>query len=69
MITRYCRERHGTDGRLCRECAELRSYAQGRLERCPYGDEKPKCSECRIHCYRPAFRERITKVMRLAVRS
>ena len=50
--------------RLCRECAELVDYARARLNRCPFGGEKPTCAKCAIHCYRRAERERITAVMR-----
>lgn len=67
MIALYCRRQHG-GGRhgLCTECAELRDYAQARLTRCPFGEEKPTCANCRVHCYRAALRERIRDVMRFA---
>lgn len=64
MIAMYCRDRHGGGPRLCRECAELLDYARGRLDNCPFGEEKPACAKCAVHCYRRAERERITAVMR-----
>lgn len=65
MIALYCRDHHG--GRApCRECAELAEYAACRLDRCPYGEEKPTCVKCPIHCYQPVRREQVRVVMRYA---
>ena len=67
MIGLYCRAHHDTDGTtLCPSCSDLRAYALRRLERCRFGAEKPPCECCPIHCYAPAFRERIRAVMRYA---
>ena len=66
MVALYCRDFHSPAGGLCPECDELRAYALLRLERCPYGDGKPTCAKCAIHCYKPAARERIREVMRYA---
>ena len=41
-------------------------YALARLERCPFGGEKPKCSACPVHCYKPAQREQARLIMRYA---
>lgn len=67
MIAITCRDLHG-GGRhaLCPECAELADYARFRLERCPFGADKPTCANCKVHCYRPEMRERIQRVMRHA---
>ena len=65
MIEMYCADHHGSDG-LCRECAELADYADRRLDLCPYGPDKPTCTNCPIHCYRPEPRERMREVMRYA---
>jgi Nitrous oxide-stimulated promoter len=52
MISMYCQGRHGSgEGQLCAECRALREYAEARVERCPFGPEKPTCSRCPIHCY------------------
>jgi predicted amidophosphoribosyltransferase len=66
MIGIFCRGRHGTKEGLCPDCGELRDYAARRLEQCPLRANKPKCSACPVHCYKPAMRERIREVMRYA---
>ena len=66
MIGRFCRDRHGSDGELCAECADLELYTRLRLEKCPYGETKPTCATCPIHCYQPHRREQIKKVMAFA---
>jgi len=58
---------HSADQRpLCGECRELEQYAMKRLDCCPYGEEKPTCAKCPIHCYRPEMRQRVREVMRWA---
>lgn len=64
MIDLYCRDLHGTAGTLCQECSVLNNYAMARLDCCTFGEDKPKCSDCPIHCYKPAMREAIRSVMR-----
>lgn len=65
MIKKYCKGNHGTKkGELCSECKELLSYVELRRSKCPFGDGKPFCSNCKIHCYKPEMREKIRKVMR-----
>lgn len=66
MIRMYCRHHHATQRGLCKQCEELLEYAHGRLDRCPFGEEKPACSKCPIHCYRPDQRERVREAMRFA---
>ncbi len=66
MIQLFCGEKHGTKEALCEECSGLRDYALARLDHCPFGDEKPVCRKCEVHCYKPEMRERITEVMRFA---
>lgn len=65
MIRLYCRLNHG-GGMLCTGCEELLQYAQCRLDKCPFGDGKPTCRQCPIHCYRPDLRARMTAVMRFS---
>ena len=48
---------------LCPACAELRAYAEQRLLRCPFGEGKPTCNNCQVHCYRPEMRQRVREVM------
>ena len=66
MITIYCRSKHKTNNGLCEECKILDTYAMQRLERCPFGEEKPTCGMCTIHCYKKDMREKIRIVMRFA---
>ena len=68
MIDLWCRSHHGTTKKtgLCAGCASLAAYADVRLERCCYGEEKPTCVKCPVHCYRPSERERMREVMRWA---
>lgn len=65
MIAMYCRGNgHESEGGLCRECAALAEYAKARLSRCHFGDSKPTCRRCRIHCYSGEMRGKIVEVMR-----
>ena len=67
MVRMYCRGRHHTRGNgLCAECAQLSEYAARRLERCVFGDAKPTCAKCVVHCYGKDMRERVRGVMRWA---
>jgi len=66
MVGIYCRGTHGHKGALCSECTELTDYAAQRVARCPWGDAKPACAQCTIHCYKPAMRQRVIAVMRYA---
>lgn len=66
MITIYCRSKHKSGKELCEDCKNLNAYAMQRLERCPFGEEKPTCGTCKIHCYKKDMRERIRTVMRFA---
>ncbi|NQU39257.1 MAG: nitrous oxide-stimulated promoter family protein [Lentisphaerae bacterium] len=65
MIRLYCKQQHQSVS-LCEACLELLTYAEARVAHCPFGDEKPVCRSCEIHCYTPKMRERITAVMRYA---
>ncbi len=42
----------------------LYEYAAKRLDRCAFGEEKPACKQCPIHCYQPARREEMKRIMR-----
>lgn len=65
MINMYCAAHHGGAPR-CADCTELLDYAQRRLQRCVFGDSKPNCAKCVVHCYTKDMRERIRVVMRWA---
>jgi len=65
MVRIYCSGHHHQGGKdVCDDCRELLDYAFGRLDRCKFGDEKPVCSKCTVHCYKPEMREKIRTVMR-----
>lgn len=66
LLGLYCRGRHGGGRELCGGCRELLEYAETKLEKCRFGNAKPRCSQCAVHCYRPAMRERIREVMKFA---
>lgn len=66
MLFLYCRAHHGAAGELCDDCAGLLAYARQRIEKCPFGVEKPVCNKCTVHCYKPESREAIKVVMRFA---
>jgi hypothetical protein len=62
MVAMYCRHHHGK-GPLCAECAKLADYAKRRLHGCVFGDAKPTCAKCVVHCYSPDLREQVRVVM------
>ncbi|MBI3451097.1 MAG: nitrous oxide-stimulated promoter family protein [Acidobacteria bacterium] len=66
MVRLFCERRHGATAGLCEACGGLLGYAEQRLRRCPFADEKPPCADCPIHCYKPAMRDRVKEVMRYA---
>jgi len=66
MVHVYCRKRHARTKGLCADCAALMQYATRRLDRCVFGENKPTCANCKVHCYNSAMRERIREVMRFA---
>lgn len=69
MIEIYCQHKHSHkgsegEGTLCQECQELLDYALLRLSRCKFGEGKPACVNCPVHCYKPDKRGAIAQVMR-----
>ena len=67
MVCMYCSAHHNGSGEmLCASCREFLDYADVRLEKCPYGEEKPTCANCPIHCYKPARKAQARDIMRYA---
>jgi len=66
MVKLFCRGNHGGESIPCEQCMDLLLYATERLENCPWGENKPACVKCAIHCYQPERREEIRRVMRYA---
>lgn len=64
MIKIYCTAKHGTSKTLCSDCSRLNEYAMNRLERCTFGEDKPTCQKCPIHCYKPDMKIQMQEVMR-----
>ncbi len=65
MIRLYCHDQHG-GGELCAECQHLLAYADARLAKCPFQENKTTCARCPVHCYQAQMREKIRAVMRYA---
>jgi len=66
MVRLYCRESHAQESDLCAHCQHLLDYAFERIENCPWGDDKPTCANCSVHCYRAEERMQILQQMRYA---
>lgn len=67
MIGIYCSAHHpDSGGILCAACREFLDYAEVRLQKCPYGEDKPTCANCPVHCYKPAQKARAREIMRYA---
>ncbi|GKV92648.1 nitrous oxide-stimulated promoter family protein [Pectobacterium aroidearum] len=62
MIELYEKHHPETDDNA--QYKDLFNYAIKRLERCHFGEDKPACKHCPIHCYQPARREAIKAIMR-----
>ncbi len=61
MIYIYCAGNHSSaDAQfptsrkivLCGQCVSLLADAEERIERCRFGDDKPACARCTVHCFR-----------------
>lgn len=66
MIQLYCEAKHNTSDSLCTDCYYLNQYAEKRLEKCKFGENKPNCQDCPIHCYQLEMRNKIQEVMRFS---
>jgi hypothetical protein len=63
MMEIYCMQHHGSN-MLCKSCEVLLTYVETKLDRCPYGESKPTCNKCPIHCYKPEQKQKMKAVMR-----
>ena len=66
MVRIYCADKHEEHEELCADCRGLLDYAYVRLDRCRFGEQKPTCAKCPVHCYQAARREHVREVMRYA---
>lgn len=49
---KYCNDNHGTsDGKLCPKCTALLTTVMLKIQRCPYGINKPVCDSCETPCF------------------
>lgn len=64
MIRKYCKAHHYNSKALCEKCTNLLDYSNLRLEKCKFGNQKPICKKCKVHCYSPEKRDSIKKIMR-----
>ncbi|PSU69857.1 nitrous oxide-stimulated promoter family protein [Photobacterium phosphoreum] len=67
MIDLYCLRHHQPNtGKFqrCADCEQFRTYVKQRLDRCPYGEKKPSCKQCPIHCYKPQQKLKSQTIMR-----
>lgn len=65
MIRLYCAKKEGNK-KLCPRCSELLEFAHTKLTRCPFGEKKPTCRLCPIHCYKQEMKEQMREVMRFS---
>ena len=65
MIRLYCCKKLGMR-ELSDEYNALMGYSHRRLDGCKFGDKKPACKRCPIHCYKPEMRDKIRAIMRWA---
>jgi len=63
MLKLYCKDHHHSANVLCPECQRLSDYSLTRLSNCKFGEGKPTCSKCTVHCYKPVMRKRIIRIM------
>ena len=62
LYQRRCPEAQADDAHY----QALNAYADKRLDKCVFGENKPACKQCPVHCYQPAKREEMKQIMRRA---
>lgn len=63
MIRIYCKAKHNLLS-MCEECVKINEYALKRLDKCQFGESKPSCQKCPVHCYKPDTRKQMQEIMR-----
>ena len=63
MVRLFCRHRLHQDT-PSEEYLHLTEYALKRLDHCRFGNNKPACKNCPIHCYAPKERAMVREIMR-----
>ncbi|AQS38383.1 Nitrous oxide-stimulated promoter [Shewanella psychrophila] len=65
MVEIYCKahKHNAMPVSECQECQKFLTYARTKLDRCPYGQDKPTCNKCPVHCYKPHMKEKAREIM------
>jgi len=63
MVLIYCKNNHQKKP-PCDNCKEILKYGLGKIENCYYGENKPFCSKCKIHCYKDDMKKKVKEIMR-----
>lgn len=66
MTKIYCQHFHKVPYTNCQSCQAFVGYAEKKLDRCVYGQAKPACKNCPIHCYKPTEKQLAQQIMRFA---
>ena len=64
MVRIYCRAEHGAE--MCEECNNTLAYCFARIDKCVFGQDKPACNKCTVHCYSTKMREKVKAIMRFS---
>jgi hypothetical protein len=60
----YCRQSHGhAADELCPDCRDVLDYAVAKRRGCPM-HPKPPCRDCKVHCFREPYREKVRAIMK-----
>ena len=63
MTEIFCHAHHDTKEGMCPECEDFYLYAVKRLACCPFGEKKPVCGSCKIHCFGKGYKEKAKEIM------
>ena len=63
MTEIFCHAHHDTKEGMCPECEDFYLYAVKRLACCPFGEKKPVCGSCKIHCFGNVYKEKAKEIM------
>lgn len=64
MLKMYCNNHHSSELNLCEDCDKILKYALSKIDKCVFGEQKPVCNECQIHCYAKEMRNKVKEIMR-----
>ncbi len=64
MLLMYCKHHHNSKLQLCENCELVLKYALNKIDKCVFGEQKPVCNDCKIHCYAKDMRAKVKEIMR-----